>query len=513
MSSSEGLLCLRTAENKTAAMLNVTAVNRTSTSSENFDAKIVVPLYVAIFVLSMIGNSMVLITLIQNKRMRTVTNVYLVNLAIADLLLGVFCMPFTLIGQLLRNFIFGIIMCKFIAYSQVVSISVSVWTLVAISLERYFAICSPLKSRRWQTQFHAYKMISCVWITSLLWGCPLLWTYALQPTRLKDTFRCREEWPSTSSERAYNLFLSGIMFLVPLGMMSLSYSLIVNKLWKGLQREIDTVRPVSRGTMEMKDLCGKNNNRVLNGGGSFRSTKFLQTNVKLVQDGKRNKSSTKTKAITTWIGRKVNFRSRARSYSKYNKTKTTLVTRSETLYSMPVDQSVLTTHSSDDGSMENTVVFKRFAIRSNYMDKSIEAKKKVIRMLFVIVLEFFLCWTPLHILNTVHLYAPEALYKTIGPMGISLIQLLAYINSCCNPITYCFMNRKFRQAFYVIFCAKGFSFCSKRTREKKTALINNGKIKIVNNSDVSINESTIYPGRASTLGRSEVVVLEGEDRV
>lgn len=55
-----------------------------------------------------------------------------------------------------------------------VSVSVGVWTLVAISLERYFAICRPLKSRRWQTQFHAYKMIAVVWTASLTWNAPIL---------------------------------------------------------------------------------------------------------------------------------------------------------------------------------------------------------------------------------------------------------------------------------------------------------------------------------------------------
>ncbi|KAH7969604.1 hypothetical protein HPB52_020199 [Rhipicephalus sanguineus] len=77
-----------------------------------------VGLYVVIFVFAVVGNVLVLVTLVQNKRMRTVTNVFLVNLAVSDLLLGVFCMPFTLIGSLLRNFVFGELMCKFIPYLQ-----------------------------------------------------------------------------------------------------------------------------------------------------------------------------------------------------------------------------------------------------------------------------------------------------------------------------------------------------------------------------------------------------------
>lgn len=50
--------------------------------------------------------------------------------------------------------------------------------------------------------------------------------------------KCRETWPTKFSEKIFNLFLDAILLLVPLIIMSLAYSLIVSKLWKGLQREI-----------------------------------------------------------------------------------------------------------------------------------------------------------------------------------------------------------------------------------------------------------------------------------
>ena len=49
-------------------------------SGSVFESDLIIPLYVVIFVLAIVGNSLVLITLAQNKRMRTVTNVYLLNL-------------------------------------------------------------------------------------------------------------------------------------------------------------------------------------------------------------------------------------------------------------------------------------------------------------------------------------------------------------------------------------------------------------------------------------------------
>lgn len=80
--------------------------------------RIQIPLYTTILLLSVTGNALVILTLIQNRRMRTITNVFLLNLAVSDILLGVLCMPFTLIGTLLRDFVFGEVMCKLLPYLQ-----------------------------------------------------------------------------------------------------------------------------------------------------------------------------------------------------------------------------------------------------------------------------------------------------------------------------------------------------------------------------------------------------------
>ncbi|GFR73152.1 cholecystokinin receptor type A [Elysia marginata] len=82
-------------------------------------AEIQVALYSIIFSTALVGNLLIIVTLIQNKRMRTVTNVFLLNLAVSDLLLALVCMPFTLVPVLLMDFIFGAFMCVFIRYLQV----------------------------------------------------------------------------------------------------------------------------------------------------------------------------------------------------------------------------------------------------------------------------------------------------------------------------------------------------------------------------------------------------------
>lgn len=58
----------------------ITVLNNSTTGQGVFESKLIIPLYVIIFLLAVVGNSLVLVTLVQNKRMRTVTNVYLLNL-------------------------------------------------------------------------------------------------------------------------------------------------------------------------------------------------------------------------------------------------------------------------------------------------------------------------------------------------------------------------------------------------------------------------------------------------
>lgn len=59
--------------------------------------------YVLIFLLCMAGNTLVCFIVLKNRNMRTVTNVFILNLAVSDLLVGIFCMPTTLVDNLITG--------------------------------------------------------------------------------------------------------------------------------------------------------------------------------------------------------------------------------------------------------------------------------------------------------------------------------------------------------------------------------------------------------------------------
>lgn len=75
-------------------------------------------LYIVIFILAVVGNILVIMTLVHNKRMRTVTNVFLFSLAVSDVMFAIVCIPFTLVGNILQRFIFGAGICKIVPYFQ-----------------------------------------------------------------------------------------------------------------------------------------------------------------------------------------------------------------------------------------------------------------------------------------------------------------------------------------------------------------------------------------------------------
>lgn len=110
--------------------------------------------------------------------MRSVTNLYLLNLAFSDLLLSVVCMPPTLVSSLVYCWVFGDILCKVLAYLQPVVVTASAWTLASIALERYYAICKPLHSRMWHTRSHAFAVIGFVWLISIIGKRMLISTVA-----------------------------------------------------------------------------------------------------------------------------------------------------------------------------------------------------------------------------------------------------------------------------------------------------------------------------------------------
>ncbi|XP_061385399.1 neuropeptide SIFamide receptor-like [Danaus plexippus] len=92
--------------------------------------------YLLVFVVGLVGNCFVIAVVYRSPRMRTVTNFFIVNLAVADILVIVFCLPATLMSNIFVPWVLGWLMCKTVPYVQGLSVAASVYSLVAVSLDR-----------------------------------------------------------------------------------------------------------------------------------------------------------------------------------------------------------------------------------------------------------------------------------------------------------------------------------------------------------------------------------------
>ncbi|XP_037786298.1 cholecystokinin receptor-like [Penaeus monodon] len=387
-------------------------------------ALVLVPVYSVMLLLAVVGNALVMVTLLQNKRMRTATNLMLLNLAMSDLLLGVVCMPFTLTGFLLRDFIFGAIMCRVIPYLQAVSVSVSAWTLVAISVERYYGICYPLRARRWRSLRHAHCMISVVWAGSLLAMMPIAATSTLLPMKEKGRHKCRETWPTAMLEQGYNVFLVIVLLVIPLVLMLAAYCRISRVLWRDI-REEGMPQGVVAECCEMEEETGPS---------------FPPPSTPPIATPSPNIS---TNTATTSNSSPGGGSSGSGSSQVRRKA---LLLRTSRFY-RPSKQASYSTTPAGSSPQPPRCSVTTSILRKTHPEISLRNKKRVIHMLAVVVVEFFVCWTPLYVVNTLAYWFPQHVYHWLGMDGVVVIQLLAYCSCCCNPLTYCFMNHSFRRAF------------------------------------------------------------------
>ncbi|XP_033112462.1 orexin receptor type 2-like [Anneissia japonica] len=205
---------------------------------------VIVSTYVVIFLFSLIGNSLVCLTVLQNEHMRTVTNMYIVNLSIADILVTIVCIPMTVTHEISQTWFFGPTACKLIYYFQIVFIGVSIFTLTFIALDRYLAICCPFKYKI--NRCRTVVLIAIAWLLSFIIALPLYFVQTYEEHFLKEHHnkellsKCQENWGNETVQRLYHVGLAMALYVIPLTVISLAYTKVCSTLWSGIPTEEKT---------------------------------------------------------------------------------------------------------------------------------------------------------------------------------------------------------------------------------------------------------------------------------
>ncbi|XP_046907317.1 galanin receptor type 1 [Hypomesus transpacificus] len=189
-----------------------------------------------IFTLGVLGNSMVITVLARSKpgKPRSTTNIFILNLSIADLSYLLFCIPFQSTIYMMPTWVLGAFICKFIHYFFTVSMLVSIFTLSAMSVDRYIAIVHSRKSSSIRVAKHAFIGVVIIWIFSLAMAAPVMYYQNIFKRGENHTY-CWEVWPDQIQKKVYVVCTFVFGYVLPLLLISFCYAKVLNHLHKKLR--------------------------------------------------------------------------------------------------------------------------------------------------------------------------------------------------------------------------------------------------------------------------------------
>nr|NP_001317479.1 octopamine receptor beta-3R-like [Nicrophorus vespilloides]AHN85843.1 octopamine beta receptor 3 [Nicrophorus vespilloides] len=357
---------------------------------------------------AVLGNALVIISVQRHRKLRVITNYYVVSLAMADMLVALCAMTFNASVELTGRWVFGPLMCDVWNSLDVYFSTASILHLCCISVDRYYAIVRPLEYPITMTQRTVGFMLANVWILpALISFMPIFLGW--YTTAEHKTFKLQN--PNVCSfvvNQYYALISSSISFWIPGIVMVTMYCRIYK----------EAIR-------QRKALSRTSSNIILNSIHQHRTSQYTQrfgdhylhpsdgelTTIGQINGGKRSTSSGSavsygTTCTTTGYNTALNTRDNSKAATELNMNGTTIRQQS----------------------------------------KSWRAEHKAARTLGIIMGAFMLCWLPFFLWYVISTVCGEEKCPTPEPV-VGMLFWIGYFNSAINPLIYAYFNRDFREAF------------------------------------------------------------------
>ncbi|XP_071859790.1 prolactin-releasing peptide receptor [Bombus fervidus] len=180
--------------------------------------------YANIFAFGVFGNVLVCFVVARNRQMQTVTNLFITNLALSDVLLCALAVPFTPLYTFLGGWIFGRTLCHLVPYAQGVSVYISTFTLTSIAIDRFMVIIYPFHPR--MKIEVCLAVIVGIWIIALLFTLP----YGLYMHLEEPYTYCEEHWPNERFRKIFSSITSILQFVLPFFIIAFCYICVSIKL-------------------------------------------------------------------------------------------------------------------------------------------------------------------------------------------------------------------------------------------------------------------------------------------
>uniref|UniRef100_A0A0K0FKF4 Prolactin-releasing peptide receptor (inferred by orthology to a human protein) n=1 Tax=Strongyloides venezuelensis TaxID=75913 RepID=A0A0K0FKF4_STRVS len=207
-------------------------------------------LYIIIIVVGVLGNSLVIISVIQNKTLQSVRNFFIVALSCSDIIVCIVSGSFTPISAFTKTWLFGEFLCKLVPFLQGVSLFLSTFILASIAVDRFILIIFPT------TQPISKKLAIFMIITYILIGSIL--TKPIYDENTLESYKdycgkiCYEKWSGNEDGRKkYGTLVFIVQMVIPFLIISICYVMISLKLKKriSVKKEDDMNKCLSKSSV------------------------------------------------------------------------------------------------------------------------------------------------------------------------------------------------------------------------------------------------------------------------
>ncbi|KAK7884116.1 hypothetical protein WMY93_027239 [Mugilogobius chulae] len=350
----------------------------------------------AVLVLALMGNGLVLMVLLRQRHNHSPLHQFMLNLCLADLVVALFQVLPQLVWDARGRFPGPDALCRLVKYLQVLGMFASSYMIVAMTLDRHYAICCPLQAHRSGATQRWNSFILVAWALSLLLSLPQVFIFS-QSEVAPGVYECWGHFAESWGLKAYVTWMTLSVFILPV--------LIITVCQIRIFKEIHSSLHLKSG-------------RHLHQSPTLAAVR-RESQQRAAVSGVRGRPS-----VTLLMPPVVIHPGHSSCQSSYQSSYHSLEQRSHSVTSaqhVELQTAPPAVHSPSQPH------------KGPVVGEVTAAMSKTVRMTLVIVLVYSFCWAPFFIVQLWAAWDPD---PPQNGAVFTLLMLLASLNSCTNPWIY-----------------------------------------------------------------------------